>query len=143
MRYIKITYYKNNITIKVIKTNLKVIEAKEVWVIMFKDILKKEGQLKSNRDWKEKNKRYLENLQKENEEKLNGVNTLVNEVKKESQDVIADNRKKTYLIISFAIVTSLSVIILMNFQRNFRRKQQETEEIEKELFLRTKRSNGA
>ena len=64
MRYIKITYYKNNITIKVIKTNLKVIEAKEVWVIMFKDILKKEGQLKSNRDWKEKNKRYLENLQK-------------------------------------------------------------------------------
>lgn len=64
MRYIKITYYKNNITIKVIKTNLKVIEAKEVWVIMFKDILKKEGQLKSNRNWKEKNKRYLENLQK-------------------------------------------------------------------------------
>lgn len=64
MRYIKITYYKNNITIKVIKTNLKVIGAKEVWVIMFKDILKKEGQLKSNRDWKEKNKRYLENLQK-------------------------------------------------------------------------------
>ena len=64
MRYIKITYYKNNITIKVIKTNLKVIEAKEVWVIMFKDILKKEGQLKSNRDWKEKNKRYLSQLQR-------------------------------------------------------------------------------
>ena len=81
---------------------------------------------------------YLENLQKENEEILSGVNTLVNEVKKESQDVIADNRKKTYLIISFAIVTSFSVIILMNFQRNFRRKQQETEEIEKELFVKEK-----
>lgn len=81
---------------------------------------------------------YLENLQKENEEKLSGVNTLVNEVKKESQGVIADNRKKTYLIISFAIVTSFSVIILMNFQRNFRRKQQEKEEIEKELIDKEK-----
>lgn len=82
---------------------------------------------------------YLENLQKENEEKLNGVNTLVNEVKKESQDVIDDNRKKTYLIISFAILTSLSVILFLNFQRNFRRKQLETEEIEKELFEKEKK----
>lgn len=81
---------------------------------------------------------YLENLQKENEEILSGVNTLVNEVKKESQDVIDDNRKKTYLIISFAILTSLSVILFLNFQRNFRRKQQEREEIEKELIDKEK-----
>ena len=81
---------------------------------------------------------YLENLQKENSKKLNGVNTLVNEVKKESQDVIADNRKKTYLIISFAILTSLSVILFLNFQQNFRRKQLEKEEIQKTLVLKEK-----
>ena len=49
------------------------------------------------------------------------------------------NRKKTYLIISFAILTSLSVILFLNFQRNFRRKQLETEEIEKELFEKEKK----
>ena len=56
MQYIKITYTKQNITIKVIKIILRVIERD--------NMLKKINEnFKLNKEWKEKNKKYIKELQ--------------------------------------------------------------------------------
>ncbi len=54
MQYIKITYTNKNITIRVIKYTLEVRERN--------DMLKK-YKIENNRNWKEKNKNYLKELQ--------------------------------------------------------------------------------
>lgn len=81
---------------------------------------------------------YLENLQEENEEKLSGVNTLVNEVRKESQNVILENQKKTYISFAFAVIAVLLIVILIYFINRYKSKKIEKELIHKELVVKEK-----
>lgn len=81
---------------------------------------------------------YLENLKEENEEKLSGVNTLVKEAKEESENVIKENNKKTYITISFAVVLLCLSVFLIYFMKDYNLKKVEKNEIHKELIVKEK-----
>jgi tetratricopeptide (TPR) repeat protein len=81
---------------------------------------------------------YLENLQKENSKKLEGVNAIVKETKKESLSVKNANQRKNYVVAISILIAILSVGFMVYFVRNFKYKKLEKEEIQKTLVLKEK-----
>lgn len=81
---------------------------------------------------------YLENLQKENSKKLEGVNAIVKETKKESLSVKNANQRKNYVVAISILIAILSVGFMVYFVRNFKYKKIEKEEIQKTLVLKEK-----
>lgn len=83
--------------------------------------------------------RYLENLKIENEEKLSGVKTFVNEVKAQSEEAIKENRNKTFLIIVIGTIALSFLVFIFYSLRRINRKKKEKSIIELQLFEKEKK----
>lgn len=83
--------------------------------------------------------RYLENLKIENEEKLSGVKTFVDEVKAQSEEAIKENRNKTFLIIFIGIVALSLLIFIFYTLRKISKKKKEKSIIELQLVEKEKK----
>ena len=65
---------------------------------------------------------YLENLQKRKFKKLEGVNAIVKETKKESLSVKMPIKEKNYVVAISILIAILSVGFMVYFVRNFKYK---------------------
>ncbi len=83
--------------------------------------------------------RYLENLKIENEEKLSGVKTFVDEVKAQSEEAIKENRNKTFLIIFIGIVALSLLIFIFYTLRKISKRKKEKSIIELQLVEKEKK----
>lgn len=83
--------------------------------------------------------RYLENLKIENEEKLSGVKTFVDEVKAQSEEAIKENRNKTFLIIFIGIVALSLLIFIFYTLRKISKRKKENSIIELQLVEKEKK----
>ena len=83
--------------------------------------------------------RYLENLKIENEEKLSGVKTFVDEVKAQSEEAIKENRNKTFLIIFIGIVALSLLIFIFYSLRKISKRKKEKSIIELQLVEKEKK----
>ena len=83
--------------------------------------------------------RYLENLKIENEEKLSGVKTFVDEVKAQSEEAIKENRNKTFLIIVIGMVALSFLIFIFYSLRKISKKKKEKSIIELQLVEKEKK----
>lgn len=83
---------------------------------------------------------YLEAKNASNEEKLSGVNSVVQDVKKESEQQIAENRKNWYIGIGITVVSLTLLILLLNqISSRYRAKNSEATIIRKELEEKEKK----
>lgn len=103
---------------------------------LLQDSYKKLGNEKEYEKYK---LRYLENLKIENEEKLSGVKTFVDEVKAQSEEAIKENRNKTFLIIFIGIVALSLLIFIFYTLRKISKKKKEKSIIELQLVEKEKK----
>ena len=103
---------------------------------LLQDSYKKLGNEKEYEKYK---LRYLENLKIENEEKLSGVKTFVDEVKAQSEEAIKENRNKTFLIIFIGIVALSLLIFIFYSLRKISKKKKEKSIIELQLVEKEKK----
>ena len=102
---------------------------------LLQDSYKKIGNEKEHNKYK---LLFLENLQEENIEKLNGVNIIAKEAKKVSEIAENENKSKTKVAVFSFLIALLSVGFLFYFIRNFKRKKLEKEEIQRTLVQKEK-----
>ena len=75
-------------------------------------------------------------IQKENSKKLEGVNAIVKETKKESLSVKNANQRKNYVVAISILIAILSVGFMVYFVRNFKYKKLEKEEKKRKKRLK-------
>ena len=75
----------------------------------------------------------------ENEEKLSGVKTFVDEVKAQSEEAIKENRNKTFLIIVIGMVALSFLIFIFYSLRKISKKKKEKSIIELQLVEKEKK----
>ena len=106
---------------------------------MYENSMKSYKELDDEKNYAHYRMLYLELKNKTNEDKLNGVNTVVKEVKEESDRELRSNREKWKMGILFTVgtVALLSFLLYLIFKR-YRKKSSEAEKIHEELITKEK-----